>query len=209
VIYSNLAQECEYLLVCYSSYSVGIPAKPSHTEACSPNQERWTESCMMHILHRTFILVGIQADGCSPPFSQSDSICPISFRRRSTVPKGLHRMPRHGRKHPTASEFAEILVWSTILLCVLHFDNRLFLTWRLIMPGSHSFPEGSREVTCHMANWRICCGLIAHCYWRKGGKLAAEMELPQRRNCITSRTTGKGGCRWVKPSGVAIFAFFN
>ena len=108
-----------------------------------------------------FVVVGIQADGrFSFNFPQFDSICPTSFRRRGVVPEGLHRMPRHGGKHPTASELLRRnpCVEHRSIIC---FDHRLFLTRWLIMPGSHSFPEGSREVTviCKLKNVRV---LTAH-----------------------------------------------
>ena len=107
-----------------------------------------------------FVVVGIQADGrFSFNFPQFDSICPTSFRRRGVVPEGLHRMPRHGGKHPTASELLRRnpCVEHRSIIC---FDHRLFLTRWLIMPGSHSFPEGSREVTCHMQTEECAC---SHC----------------------------------------------
>ena len=56
---------------------------------------------------------------------------------------------------------AEILVWSSgAQIHYICFDYRLFLTCWLIMPGSHSFPEGSREVTCHMQTEECAC---SHC----------------------------------------------
>lgn len=46
-----------------------------------------TENCMLNMTFFCFLL---------------HSICPTSFRRCSSVPEGMHRLPWHGRKHPTA-----------------------------------------------------------------------------------------------------------
>ena len=157
-----------------------------------------------------FVVVGIQADGCfSFNFPQLDSICPTSFRRHGVVPEGLHRMPRHGRKHPAASELLRrnpcVEQWST---------DPLYMFWLSFV--LNMLVDNAREPlfswrisrgNCHMQTEECAC---SHCslYWRNGGK-PAGMESPQRRNCIASHTTGRGGCRWVQPPEVTIFVFFS
>lgn len=133
------------------------------------------------------------------------SICSTSFRRCSAVPEGLYRLPWHGRKHPTASELLNSL-------CGTHpynasFSPRLLVCSKTILldraQGATLFLKDLERYSCvtfHMADSRMCCGFTAPCYWRKGSKLVAEMELPRRRNCTTSHTMGKEECPSVLPS---------
>jgi hypothetical protein len=66
-------------------------------------------------------------------------------------------------------------------------------------PGSHSFPEGSREVRpCYLSYGElkpVATVVLLVVRLRQGGEFVAEMELPQRRNYITSHTTGKEECQ--------------